>query len=138
MDVSRVDLGVPAGGVRADSGPAGAREAATRAGRRFVDVLAGLDARGGAAASPAVRAPALRVGATPGGALVRGTLQTLFAEEQKMDAIIRAARAGKTFSAGELLALQSSVFRYTQTVEVVARATDRVLAALKQALSTQV
>jgi hypothetical protein len=67
-------------------------------------------------------------------ALVEGALDA----ERELDAVVAAARAGRTFSAAELLALQTKVFRYTQAVEVISRATDRVVGALKQALATQV
>jgi len=38
----------------------------------------------------------------------------------------------------ELLALQATVFRYSQAVEVVSRATDKLIGAVKQTLGTQV
>jgi hypothetical protein len=34
--------------------------------------------------------------------------------------------------------LQASVFRYSQTVEIVSRATDKIVGAVKQTMSTQV
>jgi hypothetical protein len=51
---------------------------------------------------------------------------------------MRAARAGKTFSPAELLALQTTAFRYSQTVEILSRAADRLVGAVKQTLGTQV
>ncbi len=58
--------------------------------------------------------------------------------ESKMDAMIDAARKGKNFSASELLAIQVEVFRYSQTVEVISRSTDKLVGAVKQTLGTQV
>jgi hypothetical protein len=58
--------------------------------------------------------------------------------ESKMDAMIEAARKGKNFSASELLAIQVEVFRYSQTVEVISRSTDKLVGAVKQTLGTQV
>jgi len=58
--------------------------------------------------------------------------------ENKIDAMINAAQKGKTFSANELIALQVEVFRYSQTVEVISRTTDKVVGAVKQTLGTQV
>lgn len=58
--------------------------------------------------------------------------------EKKVDALVAAAASGKTFSAGELLALQATVFRYSQTIEVLSRATDRLVGSIKQVLGTQV
>jgi hypothetical protein len=58
--------------------------------------------------------------------------------ESRMDAMIQAARSGKSFSASELLALQVEVFRYSQTVEVISKSTDKLVGAVKQTLGTQV
>jgi hypothetical protein len=58
--------------------------------------------------------------------------------ERSLDAAMRAARAGKTFSPAELLALQTTAFRYSQTVEILSRAADRLVGAVKQTLGTQV
>jgi hypothetical protein len=58
--------------------------------------------------------------------------------ESRMDAMIQAARNGKSFSASELLALQVEVFRYSQTVEVISKSSDKLVGAVKQTLGTQV
>ena len=71
---------------------------------------------------------------TPGRALIVRAL----AAETKVDALLEAAARGKTFSAAELLALQATVFRYSQTVEIVSRVADRLVGAIKQTMSTQV
>ena len=55
-----------------------------------------------------------------------------------MDTLLAAAATGKTFSPAELLAMQATVFRYSQAVEVVSRATDKLIGAVKQTMSTQV
>jgi len=55
-----------------------------------------------------------------------------------VDTLLAAAATGKTFSPAELLALQATVFRYSQAVEVVSRATDKLIGAVKQTMSTQV
>jgi len=41
-------------------------------------------------------------------------------------------------TAAELLAMQTTAFRYSQTVEVLSRATDRLVGAIKQTLGTPV
>jgi len=66
--------------------------------------------------------------------LLTRTLQA----EDRIDRLIAAAATGKTFSAGQLLALQATTFRYSQTVEVLSRAADRLVGAIKQTLGTQV
>ncbi len=58
--------------------------------------------------------------------------------ESKIDAMIDAARRGKNFSPSELLGLQMEVFRYQQTVDVVAKTAEKVVGGIKQTLGTQV
>jgi hypothetical protein len=67
-------------------------------------------------------------------ALVKETLDA----GTRFDAMLAAVRRGKTFSPAELLALQSDVSRYSQSVEVLSRTTDRLVGGLKQILNTQV
>jgi hypothetical protein len=69
---------------------------------------------------------------------VRALLERTLRGERQVDALLAAAARGKTFSPSELLALQATVFRYSQTVEVVSRATDKLVGAVKQTLGTQV
>ncbi len=87
------------------------------------------------AASPVAPPP----GATPAKATpVRTMLERMVGAENQVDQLLHAAATGKTFSPAELLALQSTVFRYSQTVEVVSRVADRVVGAIKQTLGTNV
>ena len=74
----------------------------------------------------------------PASTAVRGVLERAVTAERNIDALLAAAARGKTFSPGELLALQATVFRYSQTVEIVSRATDKLIGAVKQTLGTQV
>jgi hypothetical protein len=60
------------------------------------------------------------------------------AAEGRIDSMIEAGRRGKAFTAGELIGLQMEVFRYSQTVEVISRTTDKIVGAFKQVLGTQV
>jgi len=82
-------------------------------------------------------APGGAADARAGGGLRALVTRTLRAEDQ-LDRLIASAAAGKTFSAGQLLALQATAFRYSQTVEVLSRAADRLVGSLKQTLGTQV
>ena len=102
-----------------------------------------LDERVGAPPAPAppanaaARAPTAtptRPAPSPVGALLERTLGA----ENRVDTLLAAAARGKTFSPAELLALQASVFRYSQAVEVVSRATDKLVGAVKQTMGTQV
>ena len=67
---------------------------------------------------------------------VQRMIESSFAAERKLDALIRAAGAGKTFSAAELIALQAEVFRYSQVVELLSRTTDKVVGAVETIIDT--
>lgn len=69
---------------------------------------------------------------------VRALLEHTAGTERRIDTLLAAAARGKTFSPGELLALQATVFRYSQAVEIVSRATDKLVGAVKQTMGTQV
>jgi hypothetical protein len=74
----------------------------------------------------------------PAAGTVRALVQGAFDAERRLDVALAAAARGKSFSPGELLALQTAAFRYSQTVEIVSRAADRLVGAIKQTLGTQV
>jgi hypothetical protein len=137
MEINRAASGgIPPDGMQAPTGASGTGPANQR---KFVEVLG----EGPPSTAPPGQIPDARTGPTPTPAPqeasgVRRTVEGLFKAEQKIDAILNAARSGKTFTAGELLAMQSTVFRYSQTVEIVSRAADRLVGAVKQMLSTQV
>ena len=90
-----------------------------------------------AASSPPKPSPGAPT-SKPEGSAVRALLERVVASENRVDSLVRAAASGKTFSPAELLALQASVFRYSQTVEVVSRVADRLVGAIKQTLGTSV
>jgi hypothetical protein len=115
------------------------------AGRTFIAVLGDRALNVSAPPAPtaprsapaARRAPPATAVSAPSGpvrSLVQGTLDG----ERRVDTLLAAAARGKTFSPSELLALQATVFRYSQAVEVVSRASDKLVGAVKQALGTQV
>ncbi len=130
--------------------PAGAHAATSAKSppkRAFIEVLRAADrevrARGPAVPPKPAIAAAPRPGAPkPAAASVTQgltrALDNVNKGEARIDALLEAAAKGKTFSAGELIAMQASVFKYSQTVEVLSRATDKLVGALKQTLGTQV
>ena len=144
--------------VRSGSSSGPAPPAATTSGsagvkrpRTFTSVLGERVGTAPAAAPPApppppvVRAPATRTAsgtraasAAPPPSPVRALLERTLGAERRVDTLLAAAARGKTFSPAELLALQASVFRYSQAVEVVSRATDKLVGAVKQTMGTQV
>ena len=105
--------------------------------RAFATVLADRDAPAAGPIPPAaVRPPPTAAPVSP--SPVRAFLERTLTAEQRVDTLLAAAARGKTFSPAELLALQATVFRYSQAVEVVSRATDKLIGAVKQTLGTQV
>ncbi len=96
----------------------------------FVEVLG--EGRAARSAPTASRAP------PPAVQHVRSLVQGALDMEREIDAVLRAARSGKTFSPAELLELQIRTFRYSQAVEVISRAADKLVGAVKQTLGTQV
>jgi len=130
----------------APAGPAPATISNNRPGRpsRERSFTAVLDERAGAAPTraavstpkpPTTKPPAANAAsASP----VRALLERTLGGEQRIDTLLAAAARGKTFSPSELLALQATVFRYSQAVEVVSRATDKLVGAVKQTMGTQV
>jgi hypothetical protein len=69
---------------------------------------------------------------------VRAMLERALGAEKQVDALLEAAARGKTFTPAQLLAMQATVARYSQTVEVVSRVADRLVGAVKQTMWTQV
>jgi hypothetical protein len=57
---------------------------------------------------------------------------------ERLDAVLAAARRGRTFTAQELLALQADAYRYTQTFEVASKVVEQGAQTVKQAVNTQV
>lgn len=121
------------------------------ASRSFVEVLAeGRGAGGPAPIGPAVeppagQRPATTTAARPSGnappaaaRVLRDLAARALGAEKRVDALIAAVAGGKTFSASELLALQATVFRYSQTVEILSRTADRLVGGMKQTLGIQV
>jgi hypothetical protein len=112
--------------------------------KAFTEVLGERVGRGPLPAPPpAPRPPAAKprqpvAAPTPTPSSVRALLEQTVATERRVDALLAAAARGKTFSPGELLALQATVFRYSQAVEIVSRATDKLVGAVKQTMGTQV
>lgn len=106
--------GTPAAQVaRATSSPTGAAFAAR------------LDAHVRAAApAPAARAP------------LAASLRAVEAAQGRLDSILAAARSGRTFTAGELLALQAEAYRFTQTLDVAGKLVEHGVQGVKQAIQT--
>lgn len=118
---------------RVDRGPVDVRRATGPPGPAFADSMA-TPARSGAATGG--EAIGLRPPASSRAGAAAGLMEDALRDERRIDVIVRAAASGHTFRSGELLALQATVFRYCQTVEVTSRLADRVVGAVRQTLGT--
>lgn len=84
------------------------------------------------------RAATPRSGAAAAPQAAHAALVSVERARERLDAVLAAARRGRTFSAQELLALQADAYRYSQTVEVASRVVEHGAQAVKQAVNTQV
>jgi hypothetical protein len=91
---------------------------------------AALEARGHRPPAPA--APPVQ----PGPAAA--ALANVERAQARLDQVLAAARAGRTFTPGELLALQAEAYRCAQVVDLGAKLAEQGAQAVKQALNTQV
>jgi hypothetical protein len=66
------------------------------------------------------------------------TVKQIERAQQRLDAVLAAAQQGQTFSAQQLLAIQSEAYRYGQTVELAAKVVEQGAQSIKQAVNTQV
>ena len=83
-------------------------------------------------APPTPRTPATAPGAA------RLALGSVERARERLDAVLTAARRGRTFTAQELLALQADAYRYSQTIELASKVVEQGTQAVKQAVHTQV
>jgi hypothetical protein len=115
--------------------PASSREGRPRAStqRTFLEIL-----REGQPQQAPPPVPAATPPPSPTVHAIAQIVQRVNTGEARVDALLDAAARGKTFTPGELIALQATVFRYSQTVEVLSRVTDKLVGAVKQTLGTQV
>lgn len=65
-------------------------------------------------------------------------MKGIAAAQKRLDAMLDAAKSGKTFSAQELIALQAEAYRYSQTIDVASKVVEHAAQSVKQAVNTQV
>jgi hypothetical protein len=58
--------------------------------------------------------------------------------QARLDAVLSAARAGRTFTAAELIGLQADAYRCAQSVDLASKLVEQGAQSVKQALNTQV
>ncbi len=57
--------------------------------------------------------------------------------QARLDGVLAAARAGRTFTAAELIGLQAEAYRCAQTVDLASKLVEQGAQAVKQTLNTQ-
>lgn len=57
--------------------------------------------------------------------------------QRRLDSVLTAARAGRTFTAGELLGLQAEAYRAVQVVDLAGKLVEQGAQSVRQALNTQ-
>jgi hypothetical protein len=83
--------------------------------------------------SPLRAAP--KPGAAPHPAL--SALAHVERAQARLDAVLAAARGGRTFTAAELIGLQAEAYRCAQTVDLASKLVEQGAQSVKQALNTQ-
>jgi hypothetical protein len=58
--------------------------------------------------------------------------------QARLEAVLAAARSGRTFTAAELIGLQAEAYRCAQTVDLAAKLVEQGAQSVKQAVNTQV
>jgi hypothetical protein len=62
-------------------------------------------------------------------------LRSLEGAQARLDRVLNAARAGHTFTAGELLALQADAYRFTQSLDLAGKLVEHGVQSVKQAVN---
>jgi hypothetical protein len=74
----------------------------------------------------------------PPAAPLAEALRSLEASQARLDRVLEAARAGRSFTAGELLALQADAYRFSQALDVAGKLVEHGVQSVKQAIHAQV
>lgn len=78
--------------------------------------------------------------AAPAEAAAHPALSALSAVERaqaRLDAVLTAARGGRTFTAAELIGLQAEAYRCAQTVDLASKLVEQGTQSVRQAANTQ-
>lgn len=75
---------------------------------------------------PTARSPAL------------SALASVERAQSRLDAVLAAARSGRTFTAAELIGLQAEAYRSAQTVDLATKLVEQGAQSVKQAVNAQV
>lgn len=78
------------------------------------------------------------VGQTPAQASTAHVLDSVSQAQKRMDAVLKMAESGHSFTAAELLALQTRVYRANQELDLAGKVVEKATGGVKQVLQTQV
>ncbi len=65
-------------------------------------------------------------------------LDSVSQAQKRMDAVLKMAESGRSFTAAELLALQTRVYRANQELDLAGKVVEKATGGVKQVLQTQV
>jgi hypothetical protein len=68
----------------------------------------------------------------------KAVLQQVVNGQNKLDEIIKMATSGKTYGNQELLAIQASVYKFSQELEMTSKVVEKATSGVKQTMQTQV
>jgi hypothetical protein len=111
------------------AGPPAAAAVSPSASPQRTRFAALLESRSTLVASP-------RPGAAPHPAL--SALAHVERAQARLDAVLAAARSGRTFTAAELIGLQAEAYRCSQSVDLASKLVEQGAQSVKQALNTQI
>lgn len=72
------------------------------------------------------------------GAGLKKLLSQVVEGQNKLDDIIKLATSGKTYGNQELLAIQASVYKFSQELELTSKVVEKATSGVKQTMQTQV
>lgn len=72
------------------------------------------------------------------GAGFKKLVNGLVEDQNKLDEIIKAATSGKKYNQQQLLAIQASVYKFSQELDLTSKVVEKATSGVKQTMSTQV
>lgn len=69
---------------------------------------------------------------------IKSLLNQVVQGQNKLDDIIKMATSGKTYGNQELLAIQASVYKFSQELELTSKVVEKATSGVKQTMQTQV
>ena len=75
--------------------------------------------------------------ATPQSGPALAALDRIERAQRRLDAVLAEARAGRTFTAAELIGLQAQAYGYAQTVDLASKLVEQGAQSVRQTVNTQ-